>query len=116
MTSFKYLIYHNESRCIKENQLHGQPSDVEKRHEYDAMQQALEFFYSGVFPLHPKYSGEKVKVSEAAPSNDGVIVTLETESSEGAVYQSLLQFIESLKKIQGRPHSLCLVIEKLDGK
>ena len=76
----------------------------------------LRLYYLGAFPQNPKYSGGNVEVSEADPSNDGVKITLVTESSEGALYQSILQFIESLKEIKGRTPSLCLTIKKLDRK
>jgi hypothetical protein len=117
MTSFKYLIYHDKNQCTKENQVHGQfDKDIEKQkcHEYDEMQRTLERYYLGDF-CQNKYSGKKVEVSDAAPSNDGVKVTLVTESSEGEVYQSLLQFIECLKEEikRPRPFSLCLVIKKI---
>jgi hypothetical protein len=113
MNSFKYRIYHDE-----DNPLCGSLSNDPERHEelkgyeYGSMHESLRLYYLGKFGT-PPYSGGEVKVTcEDAPSNGGVIVTLNTGISKDEAHGSLLEFTEHLKKIQGRNPSLCLDVKE----
>lgn len=117
MKSFQYRICHDE-----DNPLCGSLSIDPERHkerkgyEYGEMEKSLRSYYLGDLGT-PPYSGGEVKVSRVDVSlKDGVKVTLETDISEEEAHWSLLQFIERLKKIQGRNPSLCLDVKECDEK